>query len=377
MTLAFARRHLADDLREHRLALHGDRGHLHRHVVAFERDIAVALAERRLGLQHAGVDQAFDHDLGIRRHVEIDGAAANHADRRAGRAAGHRHLVHVDRELLRPGEHHDRRAADHDGDRHLLSQRAIFQPVQIAAGAGRLARHHADHQAVARFERGTIGPHVADAAVGIFRHAQRGGEIRRGIEARRRDRHRQQLEAAVRRSQRVAFDHHLLARRVFHRDRRNGIADRAHPGVADLIDRQAHAFGVDFRRRRQRADHHRHVVALAFGVDDVGEQECAALLLRHAADELPAHQRIELGVLVDRPVDAHQQPGGFEVGEVLLKVEPGAAGCAGVGLGCGLVEHDGSADRITGAPDAPKASQIPWVSPVIYVASQQVIDFAR
>ena len=144
----FARRHLADDLREHRLALHGDRGHLHRHVVAFERDIAVALAERRLRLQHAGVDQALDHDLGIRRHVEIDGPAADHADRRAGRAARDRQLVHVDRELLRPGEHHDRRAADHDGDRHLLAALAILQPVQIAAGAGRLARHHAHHQAV-------------------------------------------------------------------------------------------------------------------------------------------------------------------------------------------------------------------------------------
>ena len=66
------------------LRLVGDRGHLHRHVEGFERDIAVALAERRLGLQHVGVDQALDDDLGIGRHVEVDGAAARHADRRAG-----------------------------------------------------------------------------------------------------------------------------------------------------------------------------------------------------------------------------------------------------------------------------------------------------
>ena len=189
-----ARRHLADDLGEHRLLLVGDRRHLDRHVEGFERDIAVALAERRLGLEHIAVDQALDHDLGIRRHVEVDGAAARHADRLAGRAAGDRHLVDVDRELLRPGEHHDRRRADHDGDRHLLLALAILQPMQIAAGAGRLARHHAHHRAVRRFQRHAIGAHVAHAALGVAGDAERRGEIGRGVEARRRDRHRQGLQ---------------------------------------------------------------------------------------------------------------------------------------------------------------------------------------
>ena len=124
-----------------------------RHVEGFERDIAVALAERRLGLEHVRIDHALDHDLGIRRHVEIDGAAARHADRRAGSAAGDRHLVHVDRKLLRAGEHHDRRAADHDRDRHLLAALAVLQPMQKAAGAGRLARHHPHHRAVGGLQR--------------------------------------------------------------------------------------------------------------------------------------------------------------------------------------------------------------------------------
>ena len=57
---------------------------------------------------------------------------------------------------------------------------------------------------------------------------------------------------------------------------------------------------IDLGRGRERADHHRHVVAAALGVDHVGEQERAALVLRHAAEELPAHQRMQLGVLVDR-----------------------------------------------------------------------------
>ena len=105
------------------LRLVGDRGDLHRHVVGFERDIAVALAERRFGLEHSGIDQALDHDLGGRRHVEVDGdRACAIAIGAPASGAGDGQLVHVDGELLRPGEHHDRRAADHDRDRHLLAR---------------------------------------------------------------------------------------------------------------------------------------------------------------------------------------------------------------------------------------------------------------
>ena len=82
--------------------LRGDRRHLHRHVEGFERDIAVALAERRLGLEHFRIDQAFDDDLGIGRHVEQSTVfALRHADRRAREPAGHAMLVEIDRELLR------------------------------------------------------------------------------------------------------------------------------------------------------------------------------------------------------------------------------------------------------------------------------------
>ena len=53
-------------------ALARDRGDLHRHVEVFERDVAVAFAERPLRLEQFGVDQALDHDLGVGRHFEID-----------------------------------------------------------------------------------------------------------------------------------------------------------------------------------------------------------------------------------------------------------------------------------------------------------------
>ena len=115
--------------------------------------------------------------------------------------------------------------------------------------------------------------------------------------------------------------------------------DGVEPGLADLFDGLAHADGVDLRVGRQRADHHRHVVFLAAAVDHVGEQERAALVLRHAADELPADERMQLGVLVDRPVDARHQPGRLQRREMLLEVERGAFGLAGAAALVGLIEH--------------------------------------
>ncbi len=87
------------------------------------------------------------------------------------------------------------------------------------------------------------------------------------------------------------------------------------------LDRPAHADGVDLGRCRQRADRDRHVVAAAFAVDHIGEQKGAPLLFVQAALELPAHQRMQLGVLVDRPLDAHEQAIGFEPRQMLLEIE--------------------------------------------------------
>ena len=186
----FARRHLADDRHEHRCAPHGDGGHLHGHVEVLERHVAVAFAERAFGLEQLGIDQPLDHDLGVGRHVEVDRRRLGDANGRARQRAGDRHLVLVDRELLRAGEHDRGGATDHDGARHRPLQRAIFLPMQVAAGAAD-ARGHAHAEPVGRFELAAVGAHVLNAGLGIARDAQRRRQIGRRIEARRGDRHRQ------------------------------------------------------------------------------------------------------------------------------------------------------------------------------------------
>jgi len=182
---------------EDRRALVGDGGHPHRHVVGLERDIAVALAERRLGLELLRVDQPLDDDLRRGGHVEVDSNGLRHLDREAGERTGDAELIEIDGELLRPREHDHGRAADHDRDRHRLPSLAILEPMQIAAGAARLPRHHAHHQSVGRFQRRPIGAHVLDPAVGVAGDAERGREVGRGIEAGRRDRHRQPAPARL------------------------------------------------------------------------------------------------------------------------------------------------------------------------------------
>ncbi len=94
-----------------------------------------------------------------------------------------------------------------------------------------------------------------------------------------------------------------------------------HPGRLDLLDRPPHADRIDRGRGRERADRDRDAVAAAGAVDHVGEQEGAALILGETALELPAHQRMQLGVLVDRPIDTHEQALRFERSEMRLEVE--------------------------------------------------------
>jgi len=118
-----------------------------------------------------------------------------------------------------------------------------------------------------------------------------------------------------------------VAGRDVHDQRLDGVADGLAPAGVDLVQRAAHAQPVDFATGGQGADGHRHVVVVAAGVDHVLEQEGLALVLGDAAAELPAHQRVQLGVLVDGLAHANQQPALLE--QLQVVVEVGVGTCRG------------------------------------------------
>ena len=100
-----------------------------------------------------------------------------------------------------------------------------------------------------------------------------------------------------------------------------GLAMARIHAVSISFDRPPHADGVDARRSGERADRDGHVVPPPFEIDHVGEQKCAPLIFAQPALELPAHQRMQLGVLVDRPLDAYQEPCRFEPRQMLLEIQ--------------------------------------------------------
>src|SRR5439155_3814286 len=95
----------------------------------------------------------------------------------------------------------------------------------------------------------------------------------------------------------------------------------------------------------------------------VGEQERASLRLWDAADELQSHQRMELGVLVDRMVDPHQEALGLEVGDVRLQVEARLAAEQALLLRCYDIVHPGCPVSFANPLELSHGSRRPSSSP--------------
>ena len=75
------------------------------------------VAERALDPDVGAVDPALEHDLGVRRHLEVDGLALDELHRRALQEAGHHQLADVLRQRRARGVGGDRIEPERDGDR--------------------------------------------------------------------------------------------------------------------------------------------------------------------------------------------------------------------------------------------------------------------
>ncbi len=92
------------------------------------------------------------------------------------------------------------------------------------------------------------------------------------------------------------------------------------PLLLDFLDVTADADAVDFPVGSEDANRDRNVVTAAGAVDDVLEQKRLALGFRNSTAELPAHQRVHLGILVDRPRNADQKAFLLESGDMRVQV---------------------------------------------------------
>ncbi len=168
----------------------------------------------------------------------------------------------------------------------------------------------------------------------VLRQRRIGGDV----PARRRDRQRYAVEAVAGLVEVLALDDDLVARRVVHDARRDRVLRRLDPALVDLLQLAADADPINFPVGGEHADGDRNVVFALLAVGDVGEQERLAVLLLDAAAELPAHQGVHLGVLVDRPVYGDEQAGRIERADVVVQVRIGArrrGGKCSCGLGGG------------------------------------------
>src|SRR5882672_11875785 len=134
------------------------------------------------------------------------------------------------------------------------------------------------------------------------------------------------VEALALAFQILAFMHDFVAGGVLYFARRDRVGDGPVPFPLDFAQGSAHAGRIDRAVRGDRADDDRNVVLATASVDDVGEEERLPLRFVHPSDELPAHQRMQLRVLVDRPVDREEEPALLQLLEVLVKIAIAARG---------------------------------------------------
>src|SRR5690349_3772886 len=109
--------------------------------------------------------------------------------------------------------------------------------------------------------------------------------------------------------ERVAGYHKFLANRVDDAARSNRLRDSRAPGTADVVEAATEADSVDGVVTGKPRYQHRAVIGAAGGIRRPREQERLALLFRNAAAILPAHQRVDFGVFVDRAINDEKQAG--------------------------------------------------------------------
>ena len=118
------------------------------------------------------------------------------------------------------------------------------------------------------------------------------------------------------------------------RTRRDWGGQRLHPGGVDLVKPATEADAVDFRIGGKSRNQDRDIVAGAFAIGGLREQERPPVGLGDTAAILPADQRMHFGIFVDRLIDDDQQPGAMQRQHMIVQI-----GIAALALGAVAFEH--------------------------------------
>ena len=121
-----------------------DAGEVKDRIIVVERIEARMIAERPFAAQFAQFDVAFEHDLGLCGHLDVDGFALHHLDRLRAKEAGDHHLIEIGRQGQNRRVHRRRIRADRDRDLHALGGpcgtqaaimfRSLFMSLPVHAG---------------------------------------------------------------------------------------------------------------------------------------------------------------------------------------------------------------------------------------------------
>ena len=219
-----------------RVASPGDGGQVEHRIALEQAVVADVLAVRPFRLdQPPLVDVAFEHQLGIGGHLDVDGHAFDHRHRRAARGADHLELVHR-RGRGHGGEKIIGMAADGECDRQALTLRhrrlvegaQIAQGVEIDAGGAEPAQHQ------------PAAADIGEAGFGVAREIDAGRNVGRAIEAWLQV-HGKQRQVGV-----VPGQHHLL-----HRSLRGGHPDRRQRMSQPLAQRSRESRPRRYRARQR------------------------------------------------------------------------------------------------------------------------------
>ena len=299
---AFARRHLAQHAHVVGVLPVGDAGHLEHRAQAAGVHVPVGLSEGTLGLEQVRADVSLDDDLRVCRHLQVHGLALDELHGPLEERTGDAELVHSVGDLLHGHVGKARHRADDAGRGQPLAQRVGLVPVdgQILLGADEV-----DAGLGGGLDLAAVVADVADAGIRILGDPVAGGQVRPVVEPGRRDGHRELVEAAV--VQETVADVDLfLDRTGVHHLRRQRTGHRRGPLLEAFAGLAAHAHGVDGLVGSQRPQHHRGLVTPPLGIHHVLEEKRLPLVVRQP-QELPAHQRMQLRILVHRGSHAQQQ----------------------------------------------------------------------